>query len=141
MPLEGADLERAIELSVEMNQRITKEQRASNMVKYAELMGDKDRLESAMTEGKVRFDAADKDGDGRLNEEEWLTYAQGESEHALSKGWEVAPWDETAKAQCIEAYGLQDKISEGTGISWEDLTWNIQNVGAPAHARIVEMDK
>ena len=57
MPLEGADLERAIQLGVEKNARLTDEQRDINKAKFTELMTDKDRLATVMEESKTRFEA------------------------------------------------------------------------------------
>ena len=142
MPLEGADLERAIQLGVEKNARLTDEQRDTNKAKFTALMTDKDKLANVMEESKGRFEAADTDGDGRLNEAEWQAYAEKETSHAADQGWQVAPWDETAVAASLEAYGLLNKITDDTeGISWDDLIWNMQNVGAKAHAKSMGLEE
>ena len=105
-------------------------------------MADKEKMAGLMVEGKARFDAADTDGDGRLNLDEWNAYAEKETAHALEKGWQTQAWDEDALAMNVEFYGLMNKISEDAeGISWEDLMWNMQNVGMVAHAKIKELDQ
>ena len=83
MPLEGADLEKAIDMGVSRGKLLTPEQRASNKAKLAELMANPEALAELMDGGKTRFEAADADGDGRLNLDEWNAYVEKETAHAL----------------------------------------------------------
>ena len=104
MSLSAEDLAKMIEIDKKNRAKLTEEQNASNKAKLAELMADQEKMQAAMASQTEIFAAADKDGDGKLNWEEYQEYTAGAIAKGTEKGWHVAPHDEADLKFSWEAY-------------------------------------
>ena len=71
----------------------------------AEMMGDKDKMAETLALHTQLIKDHDKDGDGKLNKEEWMAYAQTSFDQAPSQGWQIPEankeeWEFTFDAYC-----------------------------------------
>ena len=117
MTISADDLAKLVEHAMATMGKLSEEDKAANKAKLAEMMGDEGKRAEIMKEASDAFDAHDKDGDGKLNKEEFMANAQAAWDQAASKGWKVPSdtptdeWEFTYDAYC-RATGATDGLTK-----------------------------
>ena len=83
-----------------------------------ELMSDQEKMAAAMASQTELISAADADGDGKLNWEEYKAYTAAAIAKGAEKGWHIAPHDDDDLKFAWEAYtragGDADGVTQAT---------------------------
>ena len=116
MTVSADDIKRMVDDAMAGMEKLSEEDRASNKAKFAEVLGDKDKAAEMLKEATDLIAAHDKDGDGKLNKEEFMAYAQAAWDQSASKGWKlpepapVSDWEFSFEAYC-RAHGVTDGLT------------------------------
>ena len=94
MTLSAEDLATLVAIDKKQRAKLTEEQNASNKAKLAELMTDQEKMAEAVATHQELIAAADADGDGKLNLDEWKAYTKASVARGTEKGWHVAEHDD-----------------------------------------------
>ena len=114
MTISADDLAKLVEHAMATMNKLSEEDKAANKAKFTEMMGDEGKKAEIMKEASDNFDTNDKDGDGKLNKEEFMAMSQAAWDQAASKGWKMpadAPTDEWEFT--FEAYSRAAGTTDG----------------------------
>ena len=74
--LEGADFDAMVQLTKDLRKQLTDDQNKENDAKEAELFGTPEAMQEMLEEHNATFAAADADGDGVLDLQEFLDFCK-----------------------------------------------------------------
>ena len=132
MSLSADDVQALLKNRQTRDARLTEDQQASNKAKMMELMGDEGKRDAMMAKSKANFDAADANGDGELNWEEYKQFGEISNAKAAEDGWATTELIESEVAELFEVH----KRASGstTGVTGEGLKSAMMQVGAAMKA-------
>ena len=102
--VDQADFDILVDLETAALNRCTAEQRAENMKLIGEAYADETKMAAEIEKMNQTFKAADTDGDGLLNEAEWLDFTRKTEANAKADGYHLVDTPEEDIKKSWETY-------------------------------------
>ena len=132
--ISAADLETLIALRKKGIEATSEEMRAKAKAMRAEAMSDENK-EATMEKMKAGFTKADADGDGRLNEAEFIAFTRGIGAAMREKGVDLP---EASDDDLKTVYAIHNKSSADDGVSALELMANMAQINEAMKAQGLE---